>query len=31
MIIVLRPDSTTEQVDHIVEHIHRLGLKTDVS
>jgi len=31
VIIVLRPDSTAEQVDHIVDHIHRLGLKTDVS
>ncbi|MCY2963914.1 MAG: 3-deoxy-7-phosphoheptulonate synthase [Planctomycetota bacterium] len=31
MIIVLKPDSTTEQVDHIVDRIHQLGLKTDVS
>ena len=31
MIIVLKPDSTSEQVDHIVDRIHQLGLKTDVS
>ena len=31
MIIVLKPDSTEEQVGHIVDRIHQLGLKTDVS
>lgn len=31
MIIVLKPNSTIEQVDHIVDRIHQLGLKTDVS
>jgi 3-deoxy-7-phosphoheptulonate synthase len=31
VIIVLKPDSTSEQVDHIVDRIHQLGLKTDVS
>ncbi|MSR58500.1 MAG: 3-deoxy-7-phosphoheptulonate synthase [Planctomycetaceae bacterium] len=31
MIIVLKPNSTPEQIDHIVETIHAMGLKTDVS
>jgi 3-deoxy-7-phosphoheptulonate synthase len=31
VIIVLKPDSTPEQIDHIVERIHQLGLRTDVS
>ncbi|MBS0260386.1 MAG: 3-deoxy-7-phosphoheptulonate synthase [Planctomycetes bacterium] len=31
MIIVVRPNSTQEQIDHIVAHIHSLGLRTDVS
>ncbi len=31
MIIVLKPNSTVEQIDHIVTTIHEMGLKTDVS
>ncbi len=31
MIIVLRPDATKKQVDHLIEKIHSLGLKTMVS
>ena len=31
MIIVLKPDSTPEQIDPIVDRIHEMGLKTDVS
>lgn len=31
MIIVLRPDSTSEQIDHVVERITELGLKPHVS
>lgn len=31
MIIVAKPDSTQEQIDHIVAHIHAMGLRTDVS
>ena len=31
MIIVLKPNSTPEQIDHIVERITELGLKTEVS
>ncbi len=31
MIIVLRPDSTTEQIDHILERIHDLGFKPHLS
>ncbi|MFN0052018.1 MAG: 3-deoxy-7-phosphoheptulonate synthase [Planctomycetales bacterium] len=31
MIIVLKPGSTSEQIDHIVSTIHQMGLKTDVS
>ncbi len=31
MIIVLRPDSTSEQIDHVVERIVELGLKPHVS
>lgn len=31
MIIVLKPNSTPEQIDHIVETIQGMGLKTDVS
>jgi 3-deoxy-7-phosphoheptulonate synthase len=31
VIIVLKPDSTAEQIDHIVLTIHEMGLKTDVS
>lgn len=31
MIIVLRPDSTAEQIDHILERIQELGLKPHVS
>ena len=31
MIIVLKPNSTPEQIDHIVATIHEMGLKTDVS
>jgi 3-deoxy-7-phosphoheptulonate synthase len=31
VIIVLKPNSTSEQIDHIVSTIHEMGLKTDVS
>lgn len=31
MIIVVKPNTTQEQIDHIVERIHDMGLKTDVS
>jgi 3-deoxy-7-phosphoheptulonate synthase len=31
VIIVLKPDSTEEQIQHIVERIHQMGLRTDVS
>ena len=31
MIIVVKPNSTQEQIDHIVTHIHEMGLRTDVS
>src|SRR6516162_9198488 len=31
MIIVLRPDSTPEQIDHILDRIHELGLKPHLS
>jgi 3-deoxy-7-phosphoheptulonate synthase len=31
MIIVLRPDSTTEQIEHILEHIQELGFKPHLS
>lgn len=31
MIIVVKPDSTQEQINHIVDHIHAMGLRTDVS
>jgi len=31
MIIVVKRDSTQEQIDHIVAHIHEMGLRTDVS
>ncbi len=31
MIIVVKPDSTDAQIDHIVETIEGMGLKTDVS
>jgi 3-deoxy-7-phosphoheptulonate synthase len=31
MIIVVKPNSTQEQIDHIVAHIHEMGLRTDVS
>src|SRR5207249_2547089 len=31
MIIVLRPDSTTEQIDHVLERIQELGLKPHLS
>ncbi|MBI5757895.1 MAG: 3-deoxy-7-phosphoheptulonate synthase, partial [Planctomycetales bacterium] len=31
MIIVLKPNSTSEQIDHIVESIVAMGLRTDVS
>ncbi len=31
MIIVVRPEATQEQIDHIVERIHKLGLKTMIS
>jgi 3-deoxy-7-phosphoheptulonate synthase len=31
MIIVVKRDSTQEQIDHIVAHIHGMGLRTDVS
>src|SRR5581483_11062596 len=31
MIIVLRPDSTNEQIEHILEHIQELGFKPHLS
>ena len=31
MIIVLKPDSTQEQIDHIVERLTELGLRPEVS
>jgi len=31
MIIVLRPDATRKQIDHIIEKVKKLGLKTMVS
>src|SRR5215468_7647023 len=31
MIIVLRPDSTTEQIDHVLERIRELGFKPHLS
>jgi 3-deoxy-7-phosphoheptulonate synthase len=31
MIIVVKPQSTQEQIDHIVDRIHEMGLRTDVS
>jgi 3-deoxy-7-phosphoheptulonate synthase len=31
MIIVLRPDSTKEQIDHILDRIRDLGFKPHVS
>lgn len=31
MILVLRPDATEEQINHIIERVHRLGLKPLVS
>jgi 3-deoxy-7-phosphoheptulonate synthase len=31
MIIVLRPEATKEQIDHIVDRIRKLGLKTMIS
>lgn len=31
MIIVVKPNTTQEQIDHIVERIHGMGLRTDVS
>src|SRR5581483_7319881 len=31
MIIVLRPNTTSEELDHILERIHQLGLKPHVS
>ncbi|MEX0717586.1 MAG: 3-deoxy-7-phosphoheptulonate synthase [Planctomycetaceae bacterium] len=31
MIIVLKPGATDEQVEHIIERVHELGLKTEVS
>src|SRR5205085_6267119 len=31
MIIVLRPDSTEEQIDHVLERIRELGLKPHIS
>src|SRR3954467_3112282 len=31
MIIVLRPDSTDSQIDHVLERIRELGLKPNVS
>src|SRR5437016_13427670 len=31
MIIVLRPDSTEEQIDHILERIQELGFKPHIS
>ena len=31
MIIVLRPDSTEEQIDHVLERIRELGFKPHLS
>src|ERR1043165_4898510 len=31
MIIVLKPNTTSAEVDHIIERIHQLGLKPHVS
>ncbi len=31
MIIVVKPNSTQEQIDHVVARIHEMGLRTDVS
>src|SRR5579863_2798786 len=31
MIIVLRPNSTPEQIEHVIERIHELGLKPHLS
>src|SRR5215475_14549949 len=31
MIIVLRPDSTPEQIDHVLDRIRELGLKPHLS
>src|SRR5215468_2502794 len=31
MIIVLRPDSTTEQIDHVLDRIRELGFKPHLS
>jgi 3-deoxy-7-phosphoheptulonate synthase len=31
MIIVLRPNSTDQQIDHVIERIHELGLKPHLS
>jgi 3-deoxy-7-phosphoheptulonate synthase len=31
MIIVLRPDSTSQQIDHVLERIHELGFKPHIS
>ncbi|MGQ0635777.1 MAG: 3-deoxy-7-phosphoheptulonate synthase [Planctomycetaceae bacterium] len=31
MIIVVKPDSSAEQIDHIIDTIHAMGLRTDVS
>jgi 3-deoxy-7-phosphoheptulonate synthase len=31
MIIVLRPDATDEQINHIIEKVQKLGLKPHVS
>ncbi len=31
MIIVLRPDSTSEQIDHVLDHIRTLGFKPHLS
>src|SRR5712691_2431853 len=31
MIIVLRPNSTTEQIDHVLERIQELGFKPHLS
>jgi 3-deoxy-7-phosphoheptulonate synthase len=31
MIIITRPDATEAQIEHIVDSVHRWGLKTEVS
>ncbi|MEX0704719.1 MAG: N-acetylneuraminate synthase family protein, partial [Planctomycetales bacterium] len=31
MIIVLKPGATDDQIEHIIERVHELGLKTEVS